>query len=81
MIYSFSCYRFLLPIKDCEFALTSILENLQRDPWPVANDKRAQRCTGVAMGVAVGLLEVRTRHTSRIRVDIDLFSSRIDYIS
>ncbi|KAI7883721.1 protein transporter SEC23 [Lichtheimia hyalospora FSU 10163] len=49
--------RFLLPIKDCEFALTSILENLQRDPWPVANDKRAQRCTGVAMGVAVGLLE------------------------
>lgn len=61
--------------------MTSILENLQRDPWPVANDKRAQRCTGVAMGVAVGLLEVRTRHTSRIRVDIDLFSSRIDYIS
>lgn len=50
--------RFLLPVKDCEFVLTSILENLQRDPWPVANGKRAQRCTGVAMSVAVGLLEV-----------------------
>jgi hypothetical protein len=24
----------------------------------VANDKRAQRCSGVAMSVAVGLLEV-----------------------
>ncbi|KAL1924493.1 uncharacterized protein VTP21DRAFT_4147 [Calcarisporiella thermophila] len=49
--------RFLLPIKDCEFTLTSILENLQRDPWPVANDKRPQRCTGVAMSVAIGLME------------------------
>lgn len=52
------CYRFLLPVKDCEFVLTSIIENLQRDPWPVANDKRPQRCTGVAMDVAVGLMEV-----------------------
>ncbi|KAI3624658.1 SEC23 [Malassezia furfur] len=30
---------------------------LQRDPWPVANDKRPQRCTGAALSVAVGLLE------------------------
>ncbi|ORY92768.1 hypothetical protein BCR35DRAFT_286137 [Leucosporidium creatinivorum] len=49
--------RFLLPISQCEFGLTAILENLQKDPWPVASDKRAQRCTGVAMSVAVGLLE------------------------
>lgn len=60
ILYHSSFYfRFLLPVKDCEFVLTSILENLQRDPWPVANDKRAERCTGVAMSVAVGLLEVR----------------------
>lgn len=51
--------RFLLPISQCEYGLTSVLENLQKDPWPVASDKRAQRCTGVAMSVAVGLLEVR----------------------
>ena len=49
--------RFLLPVGQCEYSLTGILENLQRDPWPVANDKRPQRCTGVAMSVAVGLLE------------------------
>ncbi|ORY95407.1 protein transporter SEC23 [Syncephalastrum racemosum] len=55
--------RFLVPVKDGEFVLTSILENLQRDPWPVANDKRAQRCTGVAMSVAVGLLETTFPNT------------------
>ena len=46
-----------MPVTQCEFQLTSILENLAKDPWPVANDKRALRCTGTALGVAVGLLE------------------------
>ncbi|KAJ1532972.1 GTPase-activating protein S23 [Nowakowskiella sp. JEL0078] len=49
--------RFLLPVSECEFTLTSILEQLQRDPWPVANDKRSLRSTGVALSVAVGILE------------------------
>ncbi|BFZ60723.1 GTPase-activating protein S23 [Saitoella coloradoensis] len=49
--------RFLLPVQQCEFQLTSILENLPKDPWPVANDKRPLRCTGVALSVAVGLME------------------------
>lgn len=49
--------RFLLPVQQCEFQLTNALEQLQRDPWPVANDKRSLRCTGVALSVAVGLLE------------------------
>jgi protein transport protein SEC23 len=50
--------RFLLPVSQVEFQLTGILEGLQRDPWPVANDKRPLRCTGVALSVAVGILEV-----------------------
>lgn len=37
--------------------LTNALEQLQKDPWPVANDKRNLRCTGVAFSVAIGLLE------------------------
>ncbi|KAH3917420.1 protein transporter SEC23 [Parastagonospora nodorum] len=49
--------RFILPVGQCEFQLTNVLESLQRDPWPVANDKRALRCTGVALSVASGLLE------------------------
>lgn len=49
--------RFLLPISQCELQLTNTIEQLLKDPWPVANDKRAQRCTGVALSVAVGLME------------------------
>ncbi|KIJ36358.1 hypothetical protein M422DRAFT_261312 [Sphaerobolus stellatus SS14] len=61
--------RFLLPVQQVEFQLTSILESLQRDPWPVANDKRPLRCTGVAVSVAVGLLEVAFPNTgARIMV-------------
>lgn len=55
---SFGAARFLMPVQQCEFQLTGILEALTRDPWPVANDKRPLRCTGVALSVAVGLLEV-----------------------
>jgi protein transport protein SEC23 len=49
--------RFLLPVQQAEFQITNMLEQLQRDPWPVANDRRPLRCTGVAVSVAVGLLE------------------------
>ncbi|EXX77374.1 Sec23p [Rhizophagus irregularis DAOM 197198w] len=58
-----SASRFLLPVEQCDFQLTSILEQLQRDPWPVANDKRPQRCTGVAMSVAIGLMEATYSNT------------------
>ncbi|KAI0298732.1 hypothetical protein B0F90DRAFT_1732042 [Multifurca ochricompacta] len=54
---AFGAARFLLPVSQCEFQLTGILESLTRDPWPVASDKRPLRCTGVALSVAVGLLE------------------------
>lgn len=40
-----------------------MLEQLQKDPWPVANDKRNLRCTGVALSVAVGLLETSFANT------------------
>lgn len=49
--------RFLLPVERAEFQLTKTLEALQKDPWPTANDHRSLRCTGVALSVAVGLME------------------------
>ncbi|CAM9090886.1 unnamed protein product [Chrysoparadoxa australica] len=49
--------RFLMPVADCSFTLESILEDLQRDPWTVASAQREARCTGVALEVAIGLLE------------------------
>ncbi|KAJ1647773.1 GTPase-activating protein S23 [Coemansia erecta] len=54
---TYGAERFVQPVEQCEFTLTSILEQLQRDPWPVASDRRALRSTGAAMAVAVGVLE------------------------
>jgi len=51
-----SISRFLLPASECEFAMNSILEELQQDPWPFATDERATRCTGTALSVAAHLL-------------------------
>lgn len=53
-----SAARFLLPVDQCQVQMRTALQQLQKDAWPVANDKRASRCTGVALSVAVSLLEV-----------------------
>ncbi|EEA07304.1 Sec23/Sec24 trunk domain-containing protein [Cryptosporidium muris RN66] len=52
-----SIHSFLLPVPECEFALTSILEDLRPDSWPIPTDNRPQRCTGAALTVATGLME------------------------
>ncbi|XP_052767487.1 protein transport protein Sec23A-like isoform X2 [Mya arenaria] len=49
--------RFLQPVHKCDFSLTDLLGELQRDPWPVTQGKRPLRSTGVALSIAVGLLE------------------------
>ncbi|XP_043695869.1 protein transport protein SEC23-like [Telopea speciosissima] len=48
--------RFLVPASECEFALNSVLEELQKDPWPVPADQRATRSTSTALSVAASLL-------------------------
>ena len=53
--------RFLQPKSECEFALEQILEDLQPDPWQRKQGQRHQRCTGVAMSVAIGFLEMTVR--------------------
>lgn len=49
--------RFLQPIHKCDMALTDLLGELQKDPWPVPQGKRYLRSTGAALSIAVGLLE------------------------
>ncbi|XP_062199117.1 protein transport protein SEC23 C-like [Phragmites australis] len=53
-----SIARFLLPASECEFVLNSVIEEMQKDPWPVPADQRASRCTGAALSVAANLLGV-----------------------
>lgn len=49
--------RFLQPVEGCDMSLTDVIEELQRDPWPIAKGMRPLRSTGAALSVAVGLLE------------------------
>ena len=49
--------RFLAPVKPVAAALDQIIDDLRRDPWPTMRDLRPQRCTGVALSVAVTMLE------------------------
>ncbi|NWQ67002.1 SC23A protein, partial [Neopipo cinnamomea] len=49
--------RFLQPVHKIDMNLTDLLGELQRDPWPVTQGKRPLRSTGVALSIAVGLLE------------------------
>mmetsp|Transcript_10919 Transcript_10919/g.36177 ORF Transcript_10919/g.36177 Transcript_10919/m.36177 type:complete len:820 (+) Transcript_10919:78-2537(+) len=62
--------RYLLPVGDGgSFAVESILDELQRDPWPTPADQRTLRCTGVALAVSVGLLETAApRRSARIMI-------------
>ncbi|KAL9931752.1 hypothetical protein V8E36_009302 [Tilletia maclaganii] len=54
------------PQPACAFQMTNILQQLQRDPSPGANDKRAQRCSGVALSVAMlGLTVAPTANVPR----------------
>jgi protein transport protein SEC23 len=55
IIYIFK--RFLLPLQDCEFTLNSILDDLTVDPWFVPSDERPKRATGMALNIAISLLE------------------------
>uniref|UniRef100_A0A674EKC3 Protein transport protein SEC23 n=1 Tax=Salmo trutta TaxID=8032 RepID=A0A674EKC3_SALTR len=49
--------RFLQPVHKVDMNLTDLLGELQRDPWPVLQGKRPLRSTGIALSIAVGLLE------------------------
>ena len=49
--------RFLLPLQSIDMNLTDLIGDIQCDPWPVHQGMRPLRSTGVALSVAIGLLE------------------------
>lgn len=49
--------RFLLPVSECMYTVEGILEDLGKDPWPREEMDRHERCTGVALSIAVTLLQ------------------------
>lgn len=49
--------KFLQPVSEADFMMTSILEDLGPDPWPVPADQRPKRAICTALSIAVGILE------------------------
>ena len=70
--------RFLVPASECEFALNSILDDLQCDPWPVEAGNRPARCVGSALNIAIGLLEAAGGATRGSRI-VTLMGGPITY--
>eukprot|EP01128_Nolandella_sp_AFSM9_P005576 TRINITY_DN2711_c0_g1_i1.p1 TRINITY_DN2711_c0_g1~~TRINITY_DN2711_c0_g1_i1.p1 ORF type:complete len:750 (-),score=124.59 TRINITY_DN2711_c0_g1_i1:204-2351(-) len=49
--------NFVLPLSKVDLVLTNLIENLTRDPVPSRPGHRSQRATGVALKVALSLLQ------------------------
>ena len=47
-----------MSICNVTWCYTQVLDELQKDPWPVPADQRAPRCTGTALTIAAHLLGV-----------------------
>lgn len=55
--------RFLIPISECEFAFNSILDDLQPDPWPPVPAERSVRANGMALKIAISILEYSCQYS------------------
>ena len=49
--------RFLVPLKDYEFSINSFLDDLYPDPFPQLHNERRANCSGLALNVAITMLE------------------------
>lgn len=48
--------RFVVPLGECEFQISGVLDELQRDCFPPVAEHRSARCTGTALQVAAGMM-------------------------
>lgn len=55
--------KYLLPVQEAEFQLTKVLEQLLLDSFKIPKANRSQRCTGVALNVAISILETAFPNT------------------
>ena len=60
---------FIVPLAQCEFQISEILDELQKDPFVPLGDQRPSRCTGTAIQVAAGVMRAcltLTANTTRL---------------
>ena len=51
------CNRFLQSFEACQQQFLSSVKSISKDPWSTSAGRRPLRCTGVALNIAVSLLE------------------------
>lgn len=49
--------KFIMPLKDVEFTVNTFLDDLTPDPWGKKQGERHPRCGGLALHIAVSMLE------------------------
>lgn len=60
-----------MPVTDASFQFETVLDDLQRDAWPVPSDQRVARCTGAALQVRalcrrISLSVTEVHHASHV---------------
>ncbi|XP_049822494.1 protein transport protein Sec23A-like [Aethina tumida] len=55
--------RFFQPISMCDMSFNTLIDELQKDPWPVSPESRPLRSTGTALSIAINLLECTYSNT------------------
>ena len=59
-----TCMHAYMPTyMDVQYSIQTVIEQLAMDPWPIEHGMRPQRCTGVAISLAVALLETNMPNT------------------
>lgn len=59
--------KFIVPLKDAEYTITTFLDELYPDPWKKKQGERPLSCGGLAIHVAISLLDV-IAHSDPCRV-------------
>ncbi|KEG10298.1 putative protein transport protein Sec23A [Trypanosoma grayi] len=55
--------RFVGALADVSLTVSSIIEEVQQDVWPVSKSHRPLRCTGAALSAAASVLEIMSPNT------------------
>eukprot|EP00916_Digyalum_oweni_P016003 GHVL01026253.1.p1 GENE.GHVL01026253.1~~GHVL01026253.1.p1 ORF type:complete len:317 (+),score=87.54 GHVL01026253.1:322-1272(+) len=72
--------RFISCIKDIEYILNLILEDIKIDNWPISKNNRCNRCTGNAISIGLNLLEILYPVNNTVKNTVNIKSKIILFI-
>lgn len=63
--------KYIVPLKDCELAINTLLDELLVDPFGKKNTERYNNCAGLALQIGISMLEL-TNHYDPTRIQLFL---------